>query len=511
MKAKRPPSRKTARPGPVGQGCFTQAGLYAGVAATRWGSLREAGEEWTDYPWSERHLQCVWFDPAYRPEALTTSAGEAVAVLEPGVWNREAGPDFMNATLQVGGENGRVLKGDVEVHVRPADWRHHGHSTDPRYQNVVAHVTYFPGVLPPGILPRDTISIALREGLARNRGFAFDLIDVSSYPWPVRAIRPPCADHFAGMTPDELGGFLDSAGERRMQLKAERMLATAGERDREQMLYEEVLSALGYKHNRMVFRQLARRVPVQTLRQYAKGDAVRAYALLAGMSGLLPDRPSSDWDDETRTFIRKVWDIWWKLQGQWGAHALSRKDWRLAGVRPVNHPLRRLMAAAQLASDRTSLSARLISFVDPEHDRFLDRLTRAFSELPPDSYWCRRLGLAGTRRDSPVALIGVERAAALVMNVAIPFLAAGGHLGPSHQSLLRALPPEHDNTLIRTTARLLLGRDHNPALYRTALRQQGLIQIFQDFCLHDRTRCQSCALPAALANEEHGLTQTDTD
>jgi hypothetical protein len=344
------------------------------------------------------------------------------------------------------------------------------------------------------------VCLSLREGLGRNRGFAFDLIDVASYPWPVRALRPPCAETFAGMAPGELTGFLESAGERRLQLKAERMLATAGERDREQMLYEEVLSALGYKHNRMVFRLLARRVPVQTLRQYAKGDAVRAYALLAGVSGLLPDSPAAAWDEETRGFYRRVWDMWWKLQGQWGAHALGRKDWRLAGVRPVNHPLRRLMAAAVLAADRLTLSARLISYVDPEHEQFLERLSQAFSDLAPDDYWSHRLSMNTPRREAPLALIGDERATAIVMNVAIPFLAAGGHLGPSHQTLLRSLPPEHDNALIRTTAKLLLGRDHNPALYRSALRQQGLIQIFQDFCLHDRTRCQTCSLPALLKN-----------
>ncbi len=492
------PAPRSPAPHRIAPACFSNAGLYAGLTAGPPAGLREKSENWTDYPWSERHLQCVWFDPAYRPAALTTATGEPVTVEEPGMWNQEAGPDFVNATLRIGGPAGRVLKGDVEVHVRPADWRRHGHEADPRYRNVVAHVTYFPGPLPDGLLPPGAVALALREGLARNRGFAFDLIDVASYPWPVRAVTPPCAALFRGMTPEELAGFLDSAGERRMQLKAARMLATAEERDREQMLYEEILSALGYKHNRMPFRLLARRVPVQTLRQYAKGDTLRAYALLAGVSGLLPDRPNAAWDEETRRFIRKVWDAWWKLQEQWGDHALSRKEWRLAGVRPVNHPLRRLMAAAVLASDRTSLSAKLISFVDPEHDRFLERLTKAFAETPADAYWSHRLGLMAKRRETPVALIGEERATAIVVNVAIPFLAAEGHLGPAHQALLRALPPEHDNSLIRTTARLLLGRDHNPALYRGALRQQGLIQLFQDFCLLDRSRCQTCPLPAAI-------------
>ena len=477
--------------------CFPQADRYAGLAAARPG-CRETPGEWADYPWTERHLQCVWFDPAYRPAALATEGGEPVAVEEPGVWNQEAGPDFMNATLRVGGRPGRVLKGDVEVHIRPADWRRHGHTADPRYRRVVAHVTYFPGPLPPATLPPGAIAVSLRDGLARNRGFAFDLIDVAAYPWPVRAPRPPCAGHFAALDPETIGRFLESAGERRLQIKTARMLATAGERDRDQMLYEEVLAALGYPHNRMPFRVLARRVPVETLRLYARRDARRAYALLAGVSGLLPSRLDSRWDAESRAFVRSVWDLWWKLKGQWGEATLDRGEWRLAGSRPLNHPLRRLMAAAFLFVEPAPLAARIVAFSDPDQEPFLDRLTSLFTKLPEDGFWSRHLGLAGVRRETPIALIGPERAAALVVNVAIPFLAAEGRLGPAHRPLLHALPPEHDNTLIRTTAALLLGRDHNPALYRSALRQQGLIQIFQDFCLHDRSRCQTCPLPEAL-------------
>jgi hypothetical protein len=44
----------------------------------------------------------------------------------------------------------------------------------------------------------------------------------------------------------------------------------------------------------------------------------------------------------------------------------------------------------------------------------------------------------------------------------------------------------------------LFGPDHNPAEYRTGLRQQGLIQMFHDFCLVNRCDCGRCALPGAL-------------
>jgi hypothetical protein len=68
-------------------------------------------------------------------------------------------------------------------------------------------------------------------------------------------------------------------------------------------------------------------------------------------------------------------------------------------------------------------------------------------------------------------------------------------------AFLRRLPPEENNQIVRQTAHNLLGPDHNPDLYRSGLRQQGLIQIFHDFCLTDRSRCGNCALLKSLAKE----------
>ncbi|MFH0878500.1 MAG: hypothetical protein V2A34_02195, partial [Lentisphaerota bacterium] len=57
------------------------------------------------------------------------------------------------------------------------------------------------------------------------------------------------------------------------------------------------------------------------------------------------------------------------------------------------------------------------------------------------------------------------------------------------------LPAETLNSVIRRTADSLFGPDHSTTLYRHGLRQQGLSQIFHDFCLNDRSRCATCGLP----------------
>ena len=100
-------------------------------------------------PLTERHVQALWYDGDLRPTDLVTSVGEAVRVVHPGEWNLEAGPDFKDAVLEVGG---RRVVGDVEVHIRPSDWTAHLHAGDAAYSNVVAHVTWMCGP-PPASLP----------------------------------------------------------------------------------------------------------------------------------------------------------------------------------------------------------------------------------------------------------------------------------------------------------------------------------------------------------------------
>jgi hypothetical protein len=78
----------------------------------------------------------------------------------------------------------------------------------------------------------------------------------------------------------------------------------------------------------------------------------------------------------------------------------------------------------------------------------------------------------------------------------LPLLAATGE---DMESLLPALPPEEINSVMRETAHRLFGRDHNPSLYaKSGLRQQGLMQIFHDYCLAERAGCATCTFADAL-------------
>ena len=215
-------------------------------------------------PITERHVQAIWYDSALRPGGLRTVRGGEVAVVAPGVWNLEAGPDFRHAVLEFGRDRRRVV-GDVEVHLKPSDWTLHGHANDPEYRNVVAHVTWYQGD-PPGDLPSGCASVCIGNFLRARNDFSPDEIDVSAYPYAkLPGTERPC-ERFFGRNPDLGLNVLSEAGRKRLHIKARRLksrfLRTG---DPEQVFYEETFAAFGYARNSVFFRALAERLPLHDL------------------------------------------------------------------------------------------------------------------------------------------------------------------------------------------------------------------------------------------------------
>lgn len=443
------------------------------------------------FHWTERHLQCLWFDARYRPTAFPLPRGETLTVLDPGEWNLEAGPDFVNATLLIQPGERRV-RGDVEVHVHPSDWDSHRHRDDPAYARVVAHVTWFVGPAPRS-LPSDTYSVSLAGPVLARHNLSLDDIDVKAYPHAVLPDTPrPCERHLKN-DPDRTRTLLASAGRHRLGAKTARIrsrLAQTG--DRHQVFYEETMAALGYKHNQQPFRTLARLLPVTALGLSRE----TAYVRLLGVARLLP-QPDVAPDEAGGRFIRDLWNLWWREAA--GTNSDEPFVWHASGLRPQNAPVRRLAAAAALFSGPSDVLCDLDRVADGNGAAWLSRVRACLESRCQWPFWNHRLAFSSEPDEArDIALLGDSRADAIVINVAVPFAAAEGRL-PS--DVLDHLPTEDVSSPMRLAAHHLLGRDHNPALYaRDGLLQQGLLQIHLDFCLNARPGCDDCALCRALAS-----------
>ena len=261
-------------------------------------------------PLTERHVQAIWYDAALRPSALRTVRGGDVIVVDPGTWNLEAGPDFRQAVLELGRDRRRVI-GDVEVHLKPADWSAHRHGDDPAYRNVVAHVTWYRGEPPPE-LPERCVSICLGTFLRTRNDFSPDEIDVTAYPYAkLPQTERPC-ERFFGKNPDLGLAVLRAAGVQRLWIKARRFLMRFMRTgDPEQVFYEELFAAFGYAKNSEPFRALAERLPLSEL-------------------------PATE--EMAREALNSVAEM----------EITKHHPWRLSNVRPNNAPSARLSDAAAI-------------------------------------------------------------------------------------------------------------------------------------------------------------------
>ncbi|MGI6572421.1 MAG: DUF2851 family protein [Fermentimonas sp.] len=82
-------------------------------------------------------MQYLWKYKLYPTPSLVTTDGRQVEVIDPGMQNRDAGPDFFNAKVKIGGQ---LWAGNVEIHGSSSDWMQHGHHRDKLYNSVILHL-----------------------------------------------------------------------------------------------------------------------------------------------------------------------------------------------------------------------------------------------------------------------------------------------------------------------------------------------------------------------------------
>lgn len=449
---------------------------YGGLIARVWESPGALAEPPPPALPPELELQALWFAGAFGRD-FTDTEGNAVRIVQFGEWNRSAGPDFLHAAVECGGE---VREGPVELDLRPSDWEAHGHGADPAFEATVLHVVFGSGG-PESFtrtrghrqVPRIVIPRALLE-------------EVLAQPRRETAIARPglCVLPLAAMPPLSVSALLAEAAGHRAALKAARLLRTAEAHGRDAALYLAVAETLGYRANALPMRLLAQRMPLSALRE----TPAETEALLFGAAGFLAPDLHEKAPPDTREHLRGLWDTWWKARGRWeSAHAIP---WKAHGQRPANHPHRRVAALAALAKDWPRF--RKLAFSRPlDVKGLLDYLSKL-----EDPFWTKRHTLSSASSARPVALFGKAKAIELLANHLFPLAL---HEGESLENYLK-LPAGALNEHVQRCAIRLFGSVEAAAPWlKRAAHHQALIQIYRDFCLEDASDCANCPFPEQLA------------
>jgi hypothetical protein len=456
-------------------------------------SLREVPSA----PPGELEVQALWFEQLHHP-ALSTDDGRTVEIVQPGFWNHGSGPDFIRTVVRFfteGRPDDEVTIGNVEVHLRPTDWNAHGHHADPAYDETILHIvwqnrgekSFFPATSSFRRVPQVVLGSQLVAPWPELRPLCAALLH---RPMP-GATPGRCSPALAGLPAGETAEILRAAGLFRLRQKAQRWHWRERLTSPEQALHEALAEALGFHANQVPMRLVAQRLRWKKLRGL---DHEARLAHLFGLAGFLPDESLTRLRAEPSTWLRKLWEIWWKARSALDYALLPKTQWRLAGLRPLNRPERRLAALAQIVPQLPDLLAALRS----RDAGGFGNILRAIR----DPFWEKHATLTGIPLRSPCRLIGEERVHDILINVFWPMV-----LLEEPETARRALDEMSaaSNSVARVATQRMLISTLTARQLREALVQQGLLQIFRDYCQTDCSQCRDCTFPE-LVKSWKGLT-----
>lgn len=409
-----------------------------------------------------------WWAAGLLPRRGQSQAHGAVEILEPGRWNRCAGPDFTHAEIELAG---RRLRGDIEIDPCAQDWERHGHGANPAFNQVVLHVVLTPP--PAGWYTRNSLHQEI------------PVLYLPPEAWQEAALcrreadtqLPLCRQPLADMEPARIEHLLRAAAAYRMELKRTQFRRRAARVGEQQAWYEAWATCLGYSASKDAMQMLAMRAPLSELGHQAE-------PILLGTAGfllpVLPDRAG----DAARQYHRRVWDAWWLLREQFELSPERHLPWSQAPARPMNHPQRRVAALACSVAQWHRIAPLLHAAGARELATLLTGIRHPF--------WDTHCTLTSAPMPRRAALIGQQRVEDFLINY-VYVQDESPHAWQSYLALGAGAPP---GSVQRTAGRLFGARSDLQKTLRKAYAQQALLQIDCDFCA--RNICLDCAFPAQL-------------
>jgi hypothetical protein len=386
----------------------------------------------------------------------------------------------------------------VEIDLQAGGWHAHGHDKNPNYKKVILHVLWNDPQKSPGTHPVLSLKNMLDAPLAE---LALALENKMGLP---ENLRGKCAAPLRDLSALQLTGLLHAAAKVRFRNKAGAILSRAKSVGWEAALWEYLFRAIGYKNNVWPMQSLA-----ETKSHWLPGarSAFEIQSRLFGISGLLPL-------DLTRTqkgadsFLRRSWDLWWRERDGFADCVLPRSAWKFHGLRPANHPQRRLALAAHWLAEPQLLS-RIQDWCTapaPAGFRTARELTDSLLEILQvkfDAFWSWHWTFKSARLPKPQPLLGQARVTDLAVNVILPWLwiraREGGNemLRDEVERRYFAWAPCEDNSILKLARQRLLGTP-DVGIFKEAATQQGLLQIVSDFCEQSNAICTDCRFPGLV-------------
>ena len=420
----------------------------------------------------EKLLYYIWKYKLFPLRPLQTTDGQPLEVIDPGILNHDAGPDFQNAKVKIGNT---IWAGSVEIHQKSSDWFAHGHHEDARYNNVVLHVAEKadqPVITQDGQTPPQ-MELEVPAYLETNYKA---LCHTTDYPRCHRVI--PRIDTFT--VHSWLNALLCERLEQRAETVARRLKTANG--DWEQAFFATLARNFGFGINGDAFEEWARHIPLQAVGHH-RDDLFQIEALFLGQAGLLDiDTIPQKYREEAANdgYYPRLKQEYDYLAHKFSLQPMDAEAWKFLRLRPQNFPHVRISQLARLYYDQRAGFSRLLEAKTIEE-------LHAMLSTHATTYWeshytfgCPSYKNAKTLTKASLNLI--------VVNTVVPVLYAYGITHAQDVFRQRALqllePIQAENNHI---TRLW---DECGIRAESAADSQALLQLKKEYC--DRRYCLHC-------------------
>lgn len=421
----------------------------------------------------EEFLHYVWRVKRFSQFDLKTTAGESIQIINPGRYNKDAGPDFLDAKIKIGAT---TLAGNIEMHLRSSEWKKHGHQNDLAYNNVILHV----------VLVEDEIiyhhqksripCLEMRARIPAKLSKTY-LKFLNTESWI------PCHNHFHKVAPIQFALWMDRLLVERLQRKTKYIegLLEATTNDWETCFYQMLCRSFGAKVNADPFEWLAESLPLNILAKH-QNRLLHIEALLFGQAGML----EQDFDDDYPKKLKKEYQFFrhkYKLQ------PIPGTTWKMLRLRPANFPTIRIAQLAMFIFKSRHLFSKILAA------QSVKEIENMFDGKVSD-YWQTHyvFDKASTKRKKSFGKSSIHL---FIINTVAPFLFLYGQRKAEQRykdqafKLLESLPPEKNN-IIDNWKRLGIQPE-------SAYQTQALLELKNNFC--NEKACLSCTVGHQILRE----------
>jgi len=416
---------------------------------------------------TEDFLYYVWQFKSFNFDNLQTADGLPIKIIHQGFLNKNSGPDFNNAKIQIGGT---IWAGNVEIHIQSSNWLKHNHQLDASYENVILHVVYDHDVeirrIDGSILPVLELKNRISSDLIRKYETLF--LTLTDFPCiaQIKSVDQLIVDSFLSRTLIE-----------RFEQKTTAIFETLNELkgNWDETFYRFMAKNFGFKVNALPFELFAKAVP-QNIYSKHKDNAFQIEALVFGSSGFLNDQFNAEYPQK----LKQEFEF---LQKKYKIKPIEVSMWKFMRMRPQNFPTVRLAQFAGLIVNSNHLFSKIMEIKE------VDSLRKLFENLPINAYWKTHYHF---KKEASAVTIQIGKTSVdniLLNTVALFLFAYGKHTATQYYinraiKLLESLPPEQ-NAITNKFEEAGVKMDN-------AFASQGILQLKKQYC--DKKKCLSCGI-----------------